>query len=166
MSSWVAVCHRPGRSVRIGGGRHDGQVLSDVPPVPLRAQASAALRARVLGFELLKVNQTTTRVTRGGARPLCQAIPFTAQRVFVRWTGATSGRALLLDVHAPGHTTRTRTLRFARGGTGRRTVELTPRGEGLRDEAFPEGRYVFTVRAGARRLDRTTLTLTNEVSAC
>lgn len=166
MSSWVAVCHPLGCGVRIGPTRHDGRVLSDQPPTPLHATASAALHARVHGFELLKVNQTTTRVARGGSRPLCQAIPFTAQRVFVRWSGAASGRALLLDVRAPRHATRTKTLRFKRGGTGRRTVELTPRGEGLRDEAFPEGRYVFTLRAGARRLDRTTLTLTNDVRTC
>ncbi len=141
-------------------------VLSDVPPTPIRAQASAALKARVHVFELLKVNQTTTRVPRGGSRPLCQAIPFTAQRVFVRWTGARAGRSLALDVRAPGHATRTRTVKLRRSGAGRATVELTPRSEGLRDEAFPQGRYTFTLRVGTRRLDRTTLTLTGGVKTC
>jgi hypothetical protein len=141
-------------------------VLSDVPSSPIRAQASAALAARVHGFELLKVNQTTTRVARGGSRPLCQAIPFTAQRVFVRWTGARAGRTLALDVRAPGHAMRTRAVKLRRPGTGRATVELTPRGEGLKDEAFPPGRYTFTLRTGVRRLDRTTLTLTSDVKIC
>ncbi len=141
-------------------------MLSDVPPAPIRAQATAALTARVHGFELVKVNQTVTRVARGGSRPLCQAIPFTAQRVRVRWTGARAGRTLALDVRPPGHATRTRAVKVVRSGSGRATVELTPRTEGLRDEAFPQGRYTFTVRAGARRLDRTTLTLTGDVTTC
>jgi hypothetical protein len=145
-------------------------VVSELPPTPpghgISAAAAAALSARISGFELVKVNQTTTRVVRGGSRPLCQAIPFTAQRVFVRWTHARAGQALKFDVRAPGHRTRTRTLQLVRTGSGRRTVELTPRGEGLTDEAFPGGRYTFTLRLGARRLDRTTLTLTNAVKAC
>lgn len=118
------------------------------------------------GFELLKVNQTTTRVTRGGSRSLCQAIPFTATRVLVRWSGARAGARFQLDVRAPGHATRTRVVSVARAGTGGRTVELTPGGEGLKDEAFPEGTYTFTVRAGTRRLDRTTFTLTNRTGTC
>lgn len=116
------------------------------------------------GFELLKVNQTTTRVERGGARPLCQAIPFTATRVRLRWTGARAGASMSLDVRPPGHGTRTRSFRLARAGGGSRVIELTPRGEGLRDEAFPQGRYTFTLRAGQRRLDRTTLRLTAPTS--
>lgn len=115
--------------------------------------------AHVTGFELLKVNQTTTRVARGGSRELCQAIPFTATRVRVRWTGARAGASLALDVRPPGHSTRTRTFRVTRAGAGSRVIELTPRTEGLRDEAFPQGRYTFTLRTGQRRLDRTTLRL-------
>jgi hypothetical protein len=145
-------------------------VVSDLPPVPpvpaVVLSPAAPLSARVWGFELVKVNQTTTRVARGGSRPLCQAIPFTAQRVLVRWAHARAGQGLKLDVRAPGHRTRTRTLALVRAGSGRRTVELTPRGEGLTDEAFPGGRYTFTLRLGARRLDRTSLTLTNAVRAC
>lgn len=142
-------------------------MVAELPPSPPhRAAATAALSARVRGFELLKVNQTVTSVARGGSRPLCQAIPFTAIRVRLRWAHARRGAALKLDVRAPGHATRTRTVRIAGAGTGTRTVELTARGEGVTDEAFPGGRYVFTLRSGARRLDRTTLTLSAAVKAC
>lgn len=130
------------------------------------ADAPPPLVARISSFELLQVNQETVRVARGGSRPLCQAIPFTATRVRLRWSRARRGQSLKLDVRAPGHATRTRTVRIAAAGRGTRTVELTPRAEGLRDEAFPEGRYVFTLRSGARRLDRTTLTLASGVKAC
>lgn len=149
-------------------------VVADVmppPPAPPVATARAAvgtgaLTARIGGFELLKVNQTTTRVGRGGSRPLCQAIPFTALRVRVAWAHARPGQRLGLDVRAPGHATVTRTVRLGSAGSGRSVQELTPGRLGLRDAAFGEGRYRFTLRVGARRLDRTTLTLTGGVRAC
>lgn len=145
-----------------------GPPLPPFPPLPVASvrAAAPALGARIAGFELLKVNQTTASVTRGGTRPLCQAIPFTAMRVKLRWTHARRGRSLALDVRAPGHATRTRAIPLTRSGAGGRTVELTPRGEGLTDEAFREGRYTFTLRAATRRLDRTTLTLSAAVRAC
>lgn len=149
-------------------------VVVDNPPPPptppaavVRAAAgTAALGAHIGGFELLKVNQTTTRVGRGGSRPLCQAIPFTALRVRIAWAHARPGQRLSLDVRAPGHATVTRTLRLASAGSGRSVQELTPGPLGLRDAAFPQGRYRFTLRVGPRRLDRTTLTLTGGVRAC
>jgi hypothetical protein len=125
-------------------------VPADLPPVT----------AHISGFSLLKVNQTTAAVARGGSRALCQAIPFTAMRVRVRWTHARRGQRLVLDVTPPGHAVRSRAFRVAAAGAGARTIELTPRGEGLRGDAFAEGRYRFTVRLGQRRLDRTSLRLT------
>ncbi|WP_354700732.1 hypothetical protein [Paraconexibacter sp. AEG42_29] len=145
----------------------------DLPPPPPpaavaspRAAVARPVSGRIRGFELLKVNQTTTQVARGGSRPLCQAIPFTATRVKLRWTSARRAQVLRLDVRAPGHATRTRTVRVDRAGAGVRVVELTPRGEGLDDEAFPQGRYVFTLRAGTRRLDRTSFVLSGAVRTC
>ncbi|UTI65703.1 hypothetical protein NBH00_05690 [Paraconexibacter antarcticus] len=116
--------------------------------------------ARVSAFDLLKVNQTVLRVGRGGHGPLCQAIPVTAVRVRLRWAGLRPGRVVRLTVVPPGHAARTRAVRVRARDAGRRTVELTASALGLRDAAFAEGRYAFTLRTGGRRVDRTTLTLT------
>jgi hypothetical protein len=54
-----------------------------------------------------------------------------------------------LRLRVPGHRTRTRRLQLERG-RGRLSPAFTPRGLRLRDEAFPEGRYVVRVGAGPR----------------
>ena len=116
--------------------------------------------ARVSAFDLLKVNQTVLRVARGGRGPLCQAIPVTAVRVRLRWTGLRPGRAVRLTVVPPGHPARSRTVRVRAQDAGHRTVELTATALGLRADAFTEGRYAFTLRTSGRRVDRTSFTLT------
>ena len=112
-----------------------------------------AIAVSVHDWTVLRVNQETARVAPGATVPLCQAIPLIALTAHLRATGPR--RSVRVRLRAPGHAPRTRRVTLRR----RTRVTFTPRGLGLRNEAFPEGTYRLTVRARGRVRARAALIL-------
>ncbi len=122
-------------------------ILFGVPV--LAATATPAPHVRPVGWSLTYVNGERRMVEPGATVVLCQAIPPTVLTVRLRYRGARPGARVRLRLRVPGHRTRTRRLRLEHR-RGRLSPAFTPRGLRLRDEAFPEGRYVVRVGAGPR----------------
>lgn len=114
----------------------------------LAAPAVALLALHPVGWTATLVNAEQVRTGPNGTVRLCQAVPPTLLSLRVRYDGAVAGERVRLRVTAPGHRTRVRHLRLpARAGRATRT--FSPRGLGLRADAFEAGRY--TVRAPGLR---------------
>lgn len=133
------------------------------------AQARAPLQVGVARFDLLQVNQVVRHVRPGGSHPLCQAIPITAIRVQVKWSGAHLGAhgfpVVKVWLKPPGHTAHSRTITLA-GTSDTEPVEFTPRSEHLQNDAFVGGRYKTTIKMGGKTRATTSLTLTQATKTC
>ena len=127
--------------------------------VAARATATAPTRITIPRFDLLQVNQVVVHVQPGGSHPLCEAIPITAIRVRVKWSGAHGLPRAIVTLRAPRRHARSRKITLA-GSSDNEPVEFTPR------DAFNGGTYKATVTLRGHTRAAAKFKLTQATKTC